>query len=124
MISSNGYFSSHQNSIPMHNNSQKYLIHKLRRQHPSSDSKMVRCNSFLILPIIFNKQELSTIQINQIYKITTSLNLSSHQTHIPNIPKKKKTIKHYQEHLELILLKITPSPHQTIQHHMSNSLHT
>ena len=56
--------------------------------------------------------------------ITTSLNFSSHQTHILNFQHQKKTIKQYQYHSEFILSKITPSTHQKHQNFMSKSSHT
>ena len=58
------------------------------------------------------------------HNIITYIPFSSHQTHILNFPQQNKSMKHYQEYPESVLLKITPYPHQTHQNHMSISLHT
>ena len=58
------------------------------------------------------------------YDITASLNLSSHQTHILNLPHQKKTTNHSQDNSDFILVNITPSTNQKHQNMMSNLLHT
>ena len=47
--------------------------------------------------------------------MTTSPNLSSHQTLILHISQKNKILLHYQEHSDSILLKIPPYHHQKHQ---------
>ena len=75
---------------------QTSIIRDPRRQHPYSNSKMVVCHSLYLLSIFVNKQELDNIQITQ-RKIIASLNFSSHQTIILNMPQQKKILKHSQE---------------------------
>ena len=70
------------------------------------------CHSFCLLQIFFKKTKSGHHANDSEQNITTSLNLSSHHTHILSMPQQNKTMKHSQEHLEFILLKITPSPHQ------------
>ena len=93
-----------------------FLAHK--RQHSSSDSKMVGCHHLCILPILINKQDLAGIQI------TIYIYLSSHQTPIPNYPQQKKTMNHSQEKYEFILLKMKLFLPPSHQNYMSSSLHT
>ena len=103
---------------------QSYITHDPIRQSPSSNLKMVGCHLFCLLPISVKKTRDGNHTIESKQEIMTSLNFSSHQTHIINMSQKKKLLKNSQEHSESILLKIPPSHNKNPQSYMSNSLHT
>ena len=86
---------------------QTFIIYDPRRQHPSSNSKILGFHLSLLMPISVNKQELATIQETQSRKFRTSLDLYSHQKLILNMSQQKKMLKHYQEHSEFIFVKDT-----------------
>ena len=73
---------------------------------------------------LFQQKRASHHTRNSKRKIMTSLNVSSHQTLILNISQQRTILKHYQEHSDLILLKIPPYHHKKHQNHMSNQLLT
>ena len=56
-------------------------------------------------------------------KITTSLNFSSHLTHILNRSHQKKILIHSQYYSEFILINIPPYCNQKHHNYMSNLLH-
>ena len=54
---------------------QTYILHDPCRRHPSLDSKIVGCHPLCLLPIFFNKQDISSIKISQ--SVTSKHNLHS-----------------------------------------------